>query len=680
MHRTKQISNRKKIRSFFALSLLLSAIVGAAQPTQEDSLMLLLKQADSREEQVQLLFEAAEPVLRTDSKQAIGLTRQALELVRGRQDTSTAKAYKFLQQAELYQGNFERGLLYNDSLMYLYRSLGDLEEQAWGLRSRGYIFLLQGEYNSAYEALLGALEANQQDYSRMMEFDIKLLLADVLTNLGDFEHTDSLYRVSIAVLDSLNRPNGVAFGHIHRGIGLQLQGRHQQALEVFRAGKQYAAERGMDYAMFSAGINMGWSFAQLEQADSALYYCRTGLEEYKRIGDIYGQAHCCKCLGYTYFKKGDIGSAEPELLKALDLYEKTGVTNEQKTVLGVLSDLYEQKGDAGKALGYHKAFKLLNDSLLTLDRSRQVAYMQTQFDVAEHKRANLRLQEKLALQDRLNKLYMVLGTLAVALITVLGFFYRLKIQTNRRLEAQVLARTQQLQNANDQLQLANQELRQFAYITSHDMKEPVRNINRFATLIGRRLKNGDTENMEEFLGYISRSALQLDELIRDVFSFTQLEETKKHYATTNLGELVRTVQTDLDSIIKEKNGTVAFAEQEMTVPDKLLKIVLKNLFENAWKYNQNEVARIELSCAESATHYTFRVADNGIGIPAEYDNYVFNMFKRLHAREEYTGSGLGLSIVKKLVNKMGGEIHIERPGLNDQGVTMVFTIRKREAL
>ncbi|WP_350179299.1 ATP-binding protein [Phaeodactylibacter sp.] len=670
---------KKYILLFLVLLQGSGGVVFGAVPAS-DSLEVKLEQAGSEEERINLLFEAAELQLRTNSKEAIALTRRVLELSGKDRDTSRAKAYKFLQQAYLYQGQLDQGLLYNDSLMYLYSWQENHKEQAWGLRSRGYIFLLQGEYNQAYEALLGALDANRKDYDRVMEFDIKILLADVLTNLREFKDTDSLYRISIAVLDSLNRPNGVAFGHIHRGIGLQLQDKHEQALHVFREGKQYAEEKGISYARFSAEINMGWSFAKLEQADSALYYCSRGLKEYTKFGDTYGQAHCCKCIGYAYFTEGLLDKAAPELLKALELYTEIGVSEGQNEVLETLATLYEKKGNMAKALQYHKAFKSLSDSLLSIDRSRQITFLQTQFDVAEHKRSNARLQEKLHIQNKLSNQYMGLWLLALGLLAALFFLYRLKSQSNKRLETEVSARTRELRNSNEQLQLANQELRQFAYITSHDMKEPVRNISRFATLIQRRLQKGETENIEEFLQYISRGALQLDELIKDVYSFTQLDELHRQYTNVGLGEIIGTIKTDLDSLIREKNGTLAFEDHALYVPEKPLKIVLKNLLENAWKYNENEEAVVQLSCTESTTHYTFRMEDNGIGIPKEYDEYVFKMFKRLNDREQYTGSGLGLSIVKKLVQKMGGNIRIERPGLDGRGIAMVFTIQKQNSV
>lgn len=670
---------KKYILLFLVLLQGSGGVVFGAVPAS-DSLEVKLEQAGSEEERINLLFEAAEHQLRTNSKEAIALTRRVLELSRKGRDTTLGKAYKFLQQAYLYQGQLDQGLLYNDSLMYLYSWQENPKEQAWGLRSRGYIFLLQGEYNQAYEALLGALDANRKDYDRVMEFDIKILLADVLTNLREFKDTDSLYRTSITVLDSLNRPNGVAFGHIHRGIGLQLQDKHEQALHVFREGKQYAEEKGISYARFSAEINMGWSFAKLEQADSALYYCSRGLEEYTKFGDTYGQAHCCKCIGYAYFTEGLLDKAAPELLKALELYTEIGVSEGQNEVLETLAILYEKKGNTAKALQYHKAFKSLSDSLLSIDRSRQITFLQTQFDVAEHKRSNARLQEKLHIQNKLSNQYMGLWLLALGLLAALFFLYRLKSQSNKRLETEVSARTRELRNSNEQLQLANQELRQFAYITSHDMKEPVRNISRFATLIQRRLQKGETENIEEFLQYISRGALQLDELIKDVYSFTQLDELHRQYTNVGLGEIIGTIKTDLDSLIREKNGTLAFEDYALYVPEKPLKIVLKNLLENAWKYNENEEAVVQLSCTESTTHYIFRMEDNGIGIPKEYDEYVFKMFKRLHDREQYTGSGLGLSIVKKLVQKMGGNIHIERPGLDGRGIAMVFTIQKQNSV
>ena len=678
--RMKQYLLAKKYILLFLVLLQGSGGVVFGVVPDPDSLEVQLEQAGTEEERINLLFEAAELQLRTNSKEAIALTRQAMELSRNGRDTTLGKAYKFLQQAYLYQGQLDQGLLYNDSLMYLYSGRGNYKEQTWGLRSRGYILMLQGEYNQAYEALLGALDANRKDYDRVMEFDIKLLLADVLTNLREFKDTDSLYRISIAVLDSLNRPNGVAFGHIHRGIGLQLQDKHEQALHVFREGKQYAEEKGISYAGFSAEINMGWSFAKLEQADSALYYCSRGLEEYTKLGDIYGQAHCYKCIGYAYFTEGLMEKAAPELLKALELYTEIGITEQQSKVLEILAALYEDKGNTAKALQYYKAFKSLSDSLLNLDRSRQIGFLQTQFEVAEHKRSNARLQEKLNIQNKLSNQYMALGLLTFGLLVALFFLYRLKSQSNKRLETEVSARTWELRDSNEQLQLANQELRQFAYITSHDMKEPVRNINRFATLIQRRLQKGEAENIEEFLQYISKGALQLDELIKDIYSFTQLDELHKQYTHVRLSEVTGAIETDLAALIREKKGTLLFEDLTLHVPEKPLKIVLRNLLDNALKYNENEAAIVRLRCTESTTHYTFRMEDNGIGIPAEYEEYVLKMFKRLHDREQYTGSGLGLSIVKKLVQKMGGSIHIERPGLDGRGVAMVFTIQKQNAL
>ena len=585
-----------------------------------------------------------------------------------------------MQEASIYKNEFEKGLLYNDTVQELATALNDYSTLAWAHRSRGHIYLIQGKYVEAYEELINGLEINRKAANPEAGASLQLTLADVLANLREYEQVDSLYRTAINHFRaSGDFDRGVIFGLLHYGISLQKQGKEFKALEAFREGHALALKKGDTEGVFAASLNLGWAYASVGQADSAAYYCGRGLESATRKKDLYAKAHCYKCIGYNKMKQGKLAEAEPDLLSASELYNRMGMMEEKKDLFSYLSLLYERQGAHEEALRYHQQFKAVSDSIFNLQKSRQLALLQTQYRIAEKERINAQLQEELELQNQLSRLYGVLGLLALGLLVAAYYLYRSKSRNNLRLEREVAQRTAALSASNQNLQYANQQLREFSYITSHDMKEPIRNINRFATLVSRRLSNGDTEGLDEFMGYISKGALQLDNLVKDVYSFTRLDEINLRYTTFRLSEVMEAVEADLLVVKAEKAAVLTYEDQRLCIPYEALRVILKNLVENAWKYNEQDVARVEVNCTETLTHYSFRVADNGIGIPEEYRDYVFNMFKRLHSRDKYSGSGLGLSIVKRVVQKIKGEIHLESPGIGNTGTVVAFSIPKKQA-
>jgi signal transduction histidine kinase len=180
----------------------------------------------------------------------------------------------------------------------------------------------------------------------------------------------------------------------------------------------------------------------------------------------------------------------------------------------------------------------------------------------------------------------------------------------------------------------------------------------------------------DFLSKISKSAIQLNDLVNDVYNFVRLDELSLNKDIFMLSDLTDEIRTDLQKLDKEKNGRLRVSSIQLRMSKNLLKIILKNLIQNGWKYNEQKESMVNINCVETETTYEFEVSDNGIGIAPQFHEQVFQMFKRLHGRGDYAGSGLGLPICKKMVVKMGGDISITTPGIGEDGITVRFFIPK----
>ena len=227
---------------------------------------------------------------------------------------------------------------------------------------------------------------------------------------------------------------------------------------------------------------------------------------------------------------------------------------------------------------------------------------------------------------------------------------------NEDLEERVKQRTTELEKSNQELIEKNKALERFSHIASHDLKEPLRNISSFTSLLNRRMTNlsGD---LKEFMVIIQSNVRRMHTLIEDILEYSKISNQANKLDTISLEEIIKEVEQDVTLYLKEKKGQVIYGKLPEIKGDRTQTYLLfKNLIENGIKYNvsENPVVQIEYQALKS--NHQFTVTDNGIGIPEEYHGRIFEMFTRLHDRSKYEGTGLGLSICQNIVNKQGGEI------------------------
>ena len=229
------------------------------------------------------------------------------------------------------------------------------------------------------------------------------------------------------------------------------------------------------------------------------------------------------------------------------------------------------------------------------------------------------------------------------------------------------------ENYLENLVQSNKELEQFAYITSHDLREPLRMITSFLQLLERRYKDQLDKDANEFIDFAVNGAKRLDAMTNDLLKYSQITNKKREFEPVNFEHVLEHALTNLKVQIKENNTIITHDPLPIIKADEPLKIQLfQNIIANAIKYRSQETPKIHISAIKENNQYLFSIKDNGIGMSNKHLKKIFTIFNRLHTHEEYEGTGIGLAIVQKIVHQQGGQIWVESE--LGKGSTFYFTI------
>lgn len=242
-------------------------------------------------------------------------------------------------------------------------------------------------------------------------------------------------------------------------------------------------------------------------------------------------------------------------------------------------------------------------------------------------------------------------------------------------ERMVFERTAELSAANADLARSNAELEHFAYIASHDLQEPLRMIGAYAQLVEKRYGPALDQDGREFLAYLSDGAGRMKQMIDDLLAYSRVGRAEAILVDVSLEDLLDSALINLDAAIAETEATIV---RPATLPmvrgaAPLLIRLLQNLIGNALKYRRLDILlRVVVTAQRAGSEWIVSVSDNGIGIPAESRERIFQIFQRLHTRTAYPGTGIGLAIAKKIVERHGGRIWVEEAA--EGGSVFRFTV------
>ncbi|MES2285841.1 MAG: ATP-binding protein [Bacteroidota bacterium] len=222
---------------------------------------------------------------------------------------------------------------------------------------------------------------------------------------------------------------------------------------------------------------------------------------------------------------------------------------------------------------------------------------------------------------------------------------------------------------------SNQELEQFAYVASHDLQEPLRMVTSYLQLIEKRYKDKLDQDGTDFIGFAVDGSSRMRVLIQSLLEYSRVNRIKP-FEPINVNDLLNEVIQNLGDAIKEQKATVLFGAMPIIYGDfVLIGQLFQNLIENAIKFKGNNDPEVLISAKKENNEYLFSVKDNGIGMKKEYLDKIFVIFQRLNNKEKYPGTGIGLAICKKIVERHNGKIWVESEV--DKGSTFYFTIKEK---
>jgi len=232
-----------------------------------------------------------------------------------------------------------------------------------------------------------------------------------------------------------------------------------------------------------------------------------------------------------------------------------------------------------------------------------------------------------------------------------------------------------LVKAKEDLERSNRELEQFAYVASHDLQEPLRMVSSYLKLLERRSKDKLDTEAQEFVDFAVDGSTRMAGMIQALLTYSRVGTRGKPFEPTDCEDILNKALSNLQIAIEEKDASVTHDPLPTILADGTQMLQLfQNLIGNGLKFQENKQKKIHISVEDKVDNWAFSFRDNGIGIDPKYKDRIFVIFERLHGKGEYKGTGIGLAVCKKIVERHRGEIWVDSiPG---EGATFSFTMPK----
>ena len=529
-----------------------------------------------------------------------------------------------------------------------------------------------------------------------------------------FDQSLEYYRKANELYEHLNNQRSVysclaAIGSIYDHIGdvnLSLK----YGMEALTKAEELDYSLGIAYAKH----NIGCSYIQLGKYDAALEYLKESKRLKLSMNDKWGSISTYRAIADAYIESNRPKKALVELEKALDMAQESDAKPKIIEIYKYIAKAYAKMNAYKKSNEYLYKYTVLKDEMINETSLREMGQKKASYEI-EKKESEITLLKKekeiLEKEQQIEGLYnYILIGAAIFLLILLRLMYSrydFHRKSNELLEeknAEIKKHTAQLEEANkkqlmtnllleeknqlmeqqneqinmqnEKLENSNEDLKQFAYVASHDLKEPLRMINAYTSLLKKRYANLFDDNAHEFMGYIVDAVNRMDNLLNDLLTYSRVNTRAVEHNWMDSRDILDITTANLRHAIESKNVTINYDAENLPrlkVNKSHMLQLFQNLISNSIKFKRDDVDPvIDITCEKKDKHYQFTLKDNGIGMAPENQEKVFEVFRRLHSQTEYEGSGIGLATCKKIIEKHHGKIWVE--SVEGEGSTFFFTI------
>ena len=572
-------------------------------------------------------------------------------------------------------------------------------------------------------------------FYRVVEFDKGMIdeikraraysqISAIYQTLGNYEKAFEYQMQGLLIFEVKEDSMGIANSHYNIGTIFFYQIQYEKALESYQKAKEICDALNIEYTIYSCLAALGAVHAKLDFHEKSLDYnnrsldlakklnYRTGIayakgniasnfvtqKEYAKAEEFYKEAIQLKTelgdinsaignkieIAQLYLEWKKAGKAKRYLEEALQSANDLDARSRRSDIYKHLSLVYDQLNQPLVAYDYNKKYVAMKDSLLNEKTVEEMGQSKRRYEVQKsaHEIQLLKKENELLGKNeeiRKQQIYLFTITIFAIVMFLLWNWNKLKYQNrvNKLLEEKNLllnSKNEEIHITNKQLEESNKNLEQFAYVASHDLKEPLRMINSYTTLLKRRYSSSFDETGHEFMHYIVDAVGRMENLLNDLLDFSRAGSKDSPTDFVSVSDMMVIVESNLRHRLQTLNATLIIKSEKLplvkTHKTQLLQL-LQNLVSNGVKFKGERDPIVEIDARPAKDGYIISVKDNGIGISKENLEKVFEMFRRLHTRDEYEGTGIGLATCKRIVSSWGGDIWVESEV--GQGSTFFFS-------
>ncbi|HLP50517.1 MAG TPA: ATP-binding protein [Chitinophagales bacterium] len=584
-------------------------------------------------EEVYDLVAKAEQFVDRRSPEALPLAEQIMEqAVQNRSAHLYALAnyiHAFYQCVVL--NDYDKCIELCDKALERLRDEGDMEIAYMIYMTQGNAYQFRGEVYSAQEHYMRGLKQlenrdtlNKREKGFLASFYYNLSLVMGTTKLN-MDSEEYLLRAIKLYEETEN------YFKLSKSYGaytwlLEKRQEFDKAIETTKKALDIDLRLNDPFSIAVSRANLGLLYLRVKEIDNAFSYLKDSLNYFTETNSLYYMAMVKNNVGETLCTIGKIKEGIAELHESEKLFEQLDNRQELTSVYQALSKYYKADGNFEMALEYMTRHLAGVNQFYDLEKTNALTRAKKEFETEQKEKEAKLLKEK---NDQIS-LYV------------------------------------------HKLEVSNNELKQFAQVASHDMREPLRMIYSYVGLIERSLGTNITAQQKEFISYALDGSKRMDALIQDLLHLAKVDANPKR-EPLKMNMIVEELKWNLDALTREKNAQIISVDLPVLIADRTQMLQLfQNLIANGIKYNRGPEPTIHIGCKHRPGEVEISIADNGPGIPANQREKVFQIFQRLHANRDIAGTGMGLAICRKIVESMNGKIWIED---NVKGGTVfVFTL------
>ncbi len=576
------------------------------------------------QQRINILVDLIKILYRNEPNQALQFAKELIEVGKRTQCNETlARGYNYSGVIQKQQGNFQEAKM----LISLAKEICEASNLEINLSSiecnLANIYILEGDFSKAIDHLFSAIKFAEKN-------ELHAKLGTYYSNLGviyeEQGKLDDAMKYHVLSLQNYERSeNEISKAYTYSNIAniyIRLE-QYQEALVQldlsFAIRSAQNDIKGKAYTLSQKGQVL----YELNEDSSALSTLFQAIDLQESVNDLEGMVESYLVVSNIYYKRKRIEGAISFASKSLSISKDLGANLLIKKAALLLSDSYHLKKDYAKAYIYFKEYTEIKDQIFNEEKTKTIQLIQSRFE-AEKKDQQI----------------------------------------------------EQLNKEQDLLKSVNEELNLFASKASHDLKAPLRLINAFSKILNDRYRTELDDKGSEMLVTIADSSKRMGNMLDDLLRYAVAGLQEGDSEPIDLNNILQIVQNNLYLQIKNNEALIESDILPILLGSSTNFIQLfQNLISNSIKFRTTKQPRITIHCKEEENHICFHYQDNGIGIAEEHQALIFDIFHRVHPREKYEGTGIGLATCKKIIENLGGQIWIKSKV--NHGSQFYFTVNKK---